>query len=150
MKLVICFIIPKKQQGSKYAIVVNVFSARNKPMHPCCGSSWLWNYLDGSALAIFMNLKPVNGVKPKKDFRLCGERQTCGLEIKKYKSGEVPKAWRSCNEEICATIDYPRDCYGIVMGFFVLGSEQTQVRFNCRQILWAGYNSPSKSLLGNT
>ena len=28
---------PKKGTGSKYAVVVDVFSARNKPMHPCCG-----------------------------------------------------------------------------------------------------------------
>ena len=28
---------PSKRTGSKYAIVMDVFSARHKPMHPCCG-----------------------------------------------------------------------------------------------------------------
>jgi hypothetical protein len=28
---------PAKSMGSKYAVVVDVFSARHKPKHPCCG-----------------------------------------------------------------------------------------------------------------
>ena len=70
---------PTKGTGSKYAIVVEVFSARHKPMHPCCGVPGfgvVWMDHPGDVY----EFETGEWYETKKGFQLFAKGKQCGLE----------------------------------------------------------------------